>query len=210
MEIEAKFAVPDQATFERLKSMQQLAGFTLLAGKVKRMHDTFLDTPDRRMGAAGYVCRRREVSGQVVMTIKGGSKIEGAIHQREELEVTLPADVPPQQWPDSPIRDRALLIIGAAPLAPLFDQHQTRIFRGMMRDEQMIAELTLDDVTIASGDKTLTYLEMEVELQPDGELADLEAIEASLQAEWGLMPEPRSKFARGLEWVEGVDEDLSN
>jgi inorganic triphosphatase YgiF len=65
----------------------------------------------------------------------------------------------------------------------------------------MIAELTLDDVAITRGDRALTYLELEVELEPDGTLADLEAIEANLQAEWGLMPEPRSKFAHGLEWV---------
>ena len=52
MEIEAKFAVPDEMTLERLVQADRLAGYTLLPAKIKRVHDTFMDTPDRAVLAS--------------------------------------------------------------------------------------------------------------------------------------------------------------
>ena len=45
MEIEAKFAVPDEATLNRLAQVDRLAGYTLLPAKIKRVHDTFWTRP---------------------------------------------------------------------------------------------------------------------------------------------------------------------
>ena len=60
MEVEAKFALPDAKALQRLQVVDHLAGFVLSAGQVKQMRDTYLDTVDRRILAAGYACRRRE------------------------------------------------------------------------------------------------------------------------------------------------------
>ncbi|MBE9506456.1 MAG: CYTH domain-containing protein, partial [Chloroflexi bacterium] len=60
MEIEAKFALPDAETLRRLQAIDHLAGFALSTGQVKQMRDTYLDTADRLILAAGYACRRRE------------------------------------------------------------------------------------------------------------------------------------------------------
>src|SRR5512135_1288718 len=129
MEIEAKFAVPDEATWLKLQAVGQIAGYALSPGEMKQVHDTFMDTPDRSILASRHVCRKREVDGQILMTLKSGQTVQGAVHRREELEITLERELPIGQWPPSEIRDRLLSIIGDVTLVPLFDQHQTRIIR---------------------------------------------------------------------------------
>ena len=129
MEIEAKFAVSDIETLQRLQTTDHLAGFALSTGQVKQMCDTYLDTAERLILAAGYACRRRERDEEVWITLKGLGGAEGAVHRREELQVLLPADAPPTEWPASPARDRVLELIGEAPLIPLFTLQQTRIVR---------------------------------------------------------------------------------
>ena len=198
MEIEAKFVVPDSETFQRLQTIDQLAGFALGTGRAKQVHDTYLDTPSQLILAAGYACRRREQDGGILMTLKGLETTAGAIHRREELEITSANDEPPVNWPDSPARDKVLQIISDEPLSPLFDLHQTRTVRQVNREDQPIAELSLDDVRVAIGQQEQAYFELEVELRPAGAEEELAVIAASLQDEWGLQPEPRSKFERAL------------
>jgi CHAD domain-containing protein len=203
MEIEAKFALPNADILEHLQAIDRLAGFVLSAPQVKQMHDTYLDTSERTILSAGYACRRREREGQVVFTLKGLKGVEGAVHRREELEVSLPDDQPPAQWPASPARDRVLQLIGKARLIPLFDLHQTRVIRLLSQDERTAAELSLDDVYLAAQGREQAYLELEVELSPQGSEEELATIVACLQDEWGLEPEPRSKFERALTFWEG-------
>lgn len=198
MEIEAKFAVPDEATWLRLQTVEKIAGYALSPGKTKRVHDTFVDTPDRAILASGHVCRQREVDGQIVMTLKSGHTVEGAVHRREELEITLKRELPIGQWPPSEIRDRLLGIVGDVALVPLFDQYQTRFIRWVSYADRVVAEMSVDKVELSIDGKEQAYFEVEFELKVAGTEDDLAAIAACLQSEWKLRPEPRSKFARAL------------
>ena len=80
MEIEAKFAVPDLETLQRLQAAEHLAGFALSAGRVERVRDTYLDTTERLILAAGYACRQREREQDegVLITLKGLGGAEDA------------------------------------------------------------------------------------------------------------------------------------
>ncbi len=207
MEIEAKFAVPDEATWLRLQSIEQVAGYALSVGKLKQVHDTFMDTPTRDILLSRHVCRKREVDGQIVMTVKSNQQVVGAVHRREELEVTLPYEMPIGQWPPSEIRDRLLSLIGDVPLTPLFDQHQVRFVRWAShtvsaerrragQGDRVVAEMSVDKVELSIKGRTQSYFEVEFELKDAGTEDDLAKIEACLIEEWGLTPEPRSKFAR--------------
>jgi len=198
MEIEAKFAVPDEVTWLKLQMVDQIAGYALSPGKTKQVHDTFMDTPDRSILASGHVCRRREADGQIVMTLKSGQTVEGAVHRREELEITLERELPIGQWPPSEIRDRLLSIVGDFMLTPLFDQHQTRIIRWATRADRVVAEMSVDKVELSLHGREQSYFEVEFELKEVGTEDDLAVIAAGLHNEWGLKPEPRSKFARAL------------
>ena len=203
MEIEAKFAVPDQAAWLKLQTVEKIAGYALSPGKMKRVHDTFMDTPDRAILASGHVCRKREVDGQIVMTLKSGHTVEGAVHRREELEITLERELPIGQWPTSEIRDRLLGIAGDGVLAPLFDQHQTRIIRWASHADRVVAEMSVDKVELSINGREQGYFEVEFELKVAGTEDDLAVIAACLQSQWELKPEPRSKFARALALANG-------
>ena len=198
MEIEAKLAVPNEATFAKLQAIDQLAGYALSAGTTQQVHDTFVDTADRLILAAGHVLRHREMDGQILMTMKGHQRVEGAVHRREELEVTLSRDMPVSQWPESEIRDRLLAMIGDVPLTALFDQYQTRHVRLVTQGDRTVGEWSLDRVQLSLKGKEQTYFEIEVELKDKGTEDDLAVMVACLTTEWGLRPEPRSKFSRAL------------
>ena len=198
MEIEAKFAVPDEAMWLKLQTVEQIAGYALSPGKTKHVHDTFVDTPDRAILASRHVCRKREVDGQILMTLKSGQTVEGAVHRREELEVTLERELPIGQWPPSEIRDRLLAIVGDVVLVPLFDQHQTRIVRWASRADREVAEMSVDKVELSINGREQSYFEVEFELKGAGTEDDLAVIAACLQNEWDLKPEPRSKFSRAM------------
>ncbi len=202
MEIEAKFVVPTMGIFQRLQAADRLAGFALAARQVKQVRDTYLDAADRPILAAGYACRQREQEGGILITLKGLGGAEGAVHRREELEILLPAAAPPTEWPAGPVRERVLALIGQAPLRPLFSLQQTRSVRQVKRGRQTMAELSLDDVRLTSEGAEQTYLELEVELAAQGSEEELATIVACLQEEWGLEPEPRSKFERALAFLE--------
>jgi CHAD domain-containing protein len=198
MEIEAKFALPDVATFQRLQAADHVAGFALSAHQVQQVRDTYLDTEERLILAGGYACRRRETESEVLITLKGLGKAQGAIHRRKELEISLPAYQPPSEWPDSPVRDIVLQLTGEALLIPLFTLRQTRVFRRMSQGELLVAQMSLDNVHLVANKKRRSYFELEVELAPQGTGSDVAAIVAYLQDEWKLVPEPRSKFQRAL------------
>ncbi len=206
MEIELKFAVPDEGMLRQLAALDQLAGYALSVAVTKRVHDTFVDTPDRSILRSGHVCRRREVDDHILMTLKGSGMIDGAIHRREELEIELLADRPVPEWPASPIRDQLLSIIGRSPLTPLFEQRQIRIVRNVLRGDRVVAELSLDRVELSIGGREQTYFEIEAELKNEGTEEDLAKIADCLKIEWGLRAEPRSKFKRGLALSQDADQ----
>jgi inorganic triphosphatase YgiF len=201
VEIEAKFNVPDREVWQRLLALERLAGFELAASRVRRVRDTYLDTPKRHILSAGYACRLRQQGDEYLITLKGLGSVQNAIHRREELEVTVPPVLSPAQWPASAARERMAELIGSSPLTPLFELEQERWVRNLMCGEQEIAELSLDDVRVVASGQEQAYLELEVELVPPGDEADLERIAACLRDDWQLQPEPRSKFERAYNHV---------
>jgi CHAD domain-containing protein len=214
MEIEAKFVLPDVESLQRLQAAGSLAGLALASGRVKDLHDTYLDTPKRSILAAGYACRRREQAGGVLVTLKGLGGAQGALHRREEIELELPAGADihrPGGWPASRLRDKLIELIGEAELTPLFELRQIRAVRLLSLNERLVAELCLDEVHLAAGQgagegahqRDQRYYELEVELSPQGTEEELAAITRCLQDEWGLQPQPVSKFERGLAFVDG-------
>ena len=101
MEIEAKFSAPDAAALERLRELDELAGFQLDAGEPAQMSDVYLDTDDRALQSAGLFCRRRDLGDRVLLTVKRrGAGRAGAVHRRDEWELELPRDLAPDAGPD--------------------------------------------------------------------------------------------------------------
>jgi CHAD domain-containing protein/transposase-like protein len=218
MEIEAKFSAPDAATLERLDLLNELAGYELGGREVADMSDVYLDSDERALQAAGMVCRRRDRGDRVVITVKrrggapGDAKTDGgqedagaagaAIHRRTEWEVDLPASSSadlPTSWPAGETREQVLSAVGKRPLLPLVEVRQSRVLSTLTKDGRTVAELSLDTLVIVAGDAPLPpAYEVEAELKGEGTEADLAAIAAALQGEFGLAAQPLSKFERAM------------
>ena len=206
MEVEAKFLVPDEATLARLIETETLAGCDVEPGAARRDVDTFLDTPERRLLAAGYYFRRRETDDGVRLTLKQLVAPSEGVLRREEIEALVAADVPVAEWPDGELRQRVEQLTGGEPLQPMLTLSQVRVARVVRRGRREIAELSLDRVTATAPDGDRGWLEAEVEARGRGGEGDVAALAAELRDEWGLVPEGRAKFTRALE-LAGDEDD---
>lgn len=202
MEIEAKFSIHDPATPTYLSRLPRLGDFTLQDEDCVAVQDTYMDTPEWQILAAGYACRYRQTAEQLLVSLKSLRGREGAIHQREEYEIALPDCGPPEHWPESDVRQRVLALTGAAPLRPLFTLQQERTLRAVELAGQKIATLSLDEVALHHNGRAQQYVEVEVELEPAGDPAQLQALVAHLAQLAGLTAQPLSKFERGLAFVQ--------
>ncbi len=201
MEVEAKFAIPDEQTFRRLLETAVLAGFSLGEGTVVRLYDLYLDTAAGAIRAGGFACRLRREGTRYLATLKGLGGVSGAVHRRVEHQVKLSEPLPPWDWPSSAARDLVLPLLEDEPITLLFEIDQSRHSRSLLQGERVVASLSLDPVCICPRvpyPRADTYLELEVEMLPDGSEADLHRLVDALESEWGLVPETRSKFLRGL------------
>ncbi len=203
IEIEAKFIVPDEATWQRLLEIRELGGFRLKPGPAKQVSDSYRDTADRAICRGGYACRIRRQDDKQIATLKGLDGAEGAVHERAEYEVPLSGGSPrsgesPAAWPASPARKLALALTQGEPLIELFSLSQRRHTRTVHAGGRLVAELSLDVVEMHIGDEAKTTFEVEVELAPDGTLDDLALMVADLRNIRQLQPQPRSKFEQGL------------
>jgi CHAD domain-containing protein len=207
MEIEAKFAVPDDSSFETLLSLESLGDYRLVPSGEQRMTDRYVDTPGRDLLQSGHTCRRRvgQAGGPELVTVKGLGGALGAVHRRFEQEMEVPLDAPPEQWPSGAPRDIVLQLTRGKPLVEFLTLHQHRTTRSVTRRDQRIATISLDRVEFAGG---ATACEMEIELSPPGSGADLEAL-GQLLRPFGLRPQSLSKFERALSLVEGATPVMS-
>jgi inorganic triphosphatase YgiF len=205
LEIEAKFTVPDEATLAALAAVRALGAYVVTPeDTVELQRNTYFDTADMRLAAQRCGLRVRDLGDRRVATLKDGGRARGGVHERGEWEVAIGADDRPETWPPSEARDRALALTGGAPLRPIVTVRTRRMRRYALRGTARVAELSLDDGTIAAAGRELPFLELEVELLPPGTRADLDALAALLRERFALQPEDRSKLARGLELL-GVE-----
>jgi inorganic triphosphatase YgiF len=111
----------------------------------------------------------------------------------------------PREWAPSSARDLALRLCGSEPLITLFEIEQTRHSRFLGDGDRAVAEFNLDNVHVYRRDarqSIATFLELEAELLPDGSEEDLERRATELEEVWGLTPQSRSKYERGLALVQ--------
>jgi inorganic triphosphatase YgiF len=201
MEIEAKFIVPDRTTFDRLLRVEALANCVLSPARRKRLHDQYLDTASGGFLRGGFACRvRMDGDGERLLTLKSLTPAQGVLHEREELEVRLPVQVglDPAEWPACDATELASQLSQGQPLTPLFELRQERYQRlaTPVGGATPAVELSIDRTSFDAAEDDL--LGVEAELLPGNDRITLQAIIDRLHQEWGLTPEPISKFERGL------------
>jgi inorganic triphosphatase YgiF len=199
VEIEAKFTIPDEGTFQRLLQATTLGAFDLAPPVLLHVHDRYLDTPTGAIRAAGFACRLRCEDDHFLAGAKGLGSALGAIHRRAEYEQPIPGPLPPTDWPPGPVRDLILRLIADQPLICLFEIEQVRHLRRVLDAGRALAQLSLDRIAVGrEGVVAATYLELEAELLPAEAVHDLERLASEIEQAWGLLPQSRSKFERSL------------
>lgn len=205
LETELKFRVPDSFTFEQLVEVETLGGYQVGIATSVEMHDRYLDTADGALLGAGFSCRLRETSrGARLLTIKSLEVSGSGLHVRQEIETVLPAgaavsDLP--QWPMSEARDLVSALVGAKPLAELFDLRQQRFQRLILgADGSVLVEMSVDRVW-PGGPDDVVILGVEAEVQAEQGAELLTALADAFLQTWHLVPEPRAKFWQALEIV---------
>lgn len=165
-EIEAKFKLADPQLIWQLQTSSKLAGYALSRPQTTQVWDTYLDTRKRRILRAGFSCRQREMHDGIEITLKSLNYVDSAIHRRSEWQVTMSTARPLGQWPESQVRERVERIVGPETLQALFTLEQFRIIRRLERDDQVVAEMSIDSVTITACAQELIFQELEIELLP--------------------------------------------
>jgi inorganic triphosphatase YgiF len=145
--------------------------------------------------------RIREEGTRVIATLKWNGKTVGALHTREELNVNLGegkcTDQPdPTVFSQSEIGAELLELIGEKALHGFIEVHVSR--RKVRVDtNQAIFEIALDSGSVVTKNGTCLISEAEIELY-SGKEDELLSMGEHLAQKYGLLPETRSKFARGL------------
>lgn len=201
MEIEAKYSVLHPDTALALVRQSHLAGFDVQEESPRTIHDTYLDTPDLEMMAAGYACRQRDNGATTRINLKGLSTRPGTVHRREEMAVTMDRGTmnTPKLWPESEARDLVLDLTGGQDLVILLEIEQQRQIHNLMDAQRgAVAERSLDKVTLRGEGWEACLTELEVELLEAGVEEDITQVVDALSEIRGLVPQPTSKFERGI------------
>lgn len=193
MEVELKFQVPDAA-----RAALRRAVATAQA-RTERLRARYLDTPDRRLAAAGVAARLRREGTRWVQTVKAGG---GDAVRRLEHEVELPAqrgvpafDIGRHAGTDA--GDALVRALGAdaPPLEVVFETDVRRTTR-RVRAGGASVELALDVGEVRAGAARAPLHEIEFELK-SGRIESLVALAARWADRHGLWLDARSKAERG-------------
>lgn len=198
MEIEAKFRIEDEQIFPALQHLSSLGSFDLVvAPSHEDQRNVYFDTTDRRLRRAQYGLRVRTVDRRRIATLKGAAQVRDGVYERDEWEVDV-GDDDPRTWPAGEVRERVLALLGGAALAPTLTIQTRRQHIYAERKGARVAELSLDEGDIDAGSLEQHFRELEIELLEAGERADLDELVGLLRGRFALIPEDRSKLARGL------------
>ena len=183
-EFELKYA-SDPAQQEKI--LEDLGEFTTIC-----METSYYDTPDGALAARNITLRRRMENGVSVCTFKrpmeNGSRGEWEVECSNIMEGVMQLCQSGADW--------ELMRACASGLIPLCGAKFTRLAKTLQVPGGTV-ELALDQGVLMGRGKELPFAEVEVELK-DGPDEAAVAFATALAEEFGLEPEPKSKFVRAM------------
>ena len=162
-----------------------------------RMETTYFDTPDGLLAAQKITLRLRKENAVTVCTLKtpqgDGGRGEWECQAQEipqGLQKLLELGAP-----------RAVVLAALAGVVPVCGARFTRLSTTLPTADGT-AELALDQGILLGGGRELPLCEVELEYKTGSEQATV-ALADTLAAQYGLVPEPKSKFRRALGLAQG-------
>lgn len=202
MEVELKYAVKDERTLDRIWHDARLTEMMEEETRsIEEFDGIYYDTADQRLLGSDVAYRIRREGHLHVACLKWNGNTEGALHVRQELNVTLPESRERPEpdlsvFAESEIGPELDRLVNGDTLIPLI---RSAVVRRSFRIDtgESLMEISLDKGKIEAGGKEDPVCELEIELY-SGSQDDLMELGEALAGEYGLVPEERSKFARGL------------
>ncbi len=193
-EVELKLALSNQ-DLDALRAQDLISQYST-CNEVKHLRNQYFDTPDQQLTSEGFALRIRKSGDQYIQTLKGkGSNIAG-LHQRLELDWTLPTDkldlslIPEDVLPATIERDK---------ISPLFTTDFSREM-WMLKDDECEVEMVLDIGEVKAGPYSDPICEIELELKR-GEIKSLFELARALGRTIPMVPSDTSKAERGYRLV---------
>ena len=200
MEIELKYRLNEES--EGLEIFREFKeNESLLEGSIRenRLHSIYYDTEGRVLekNMAAFRIRTRETEYEA--TLKWGGGVDQGLHERKEIN--LPVDESFQNNPDIGVfkikyPDIDFLNNVDSQLVKTVETDFNRL-SWRIKDGDTIVEFCFDRGKVVAGEKMEPILELEVELI-EGRKARLQSLGNELAHRYGLVPELRSKYERGL------------
>jgi inorganic triphosphatase YgiF len=207
VELELKLLVEpaDQRRIARLEPVRRLT-----AGPVRsqRLNNVYFDTPAFDLAAERVALRLRERPGRRgstwVQTVKDAGRATGGLHEREELEWSVPGPSVDLALIDaSPLADRFRRPRIRDTLKPVFATDFRRSARVLRFEDGTTVELAMDVGEIRAGRRTAPIAEVELELIA-GDPARLFDLAAAIVAAVPARVGHASKAERGYRLAHGA------
>ena len=161
----------------------------------QKLHSIYFDTPECDLARLKMALRLRLVGKQWIQTVKGGGKVEGGLHQRQEWEVPVVGGAPDfEKLAESPWSGVFTPSLQSR-LAPIFVTDFWRT-TWLLEGAEGVVELALDTGEVQASLARVAICEVELELK-SGKPAALFDLASMLQTSIALKPEDQSKADRG-------------
>jgi len=196
-ETELKYKISG-ASWDTLLHASFLGPFGLHPAQEQQVLDVYADTSHGAFRSAGYAFRIRSQGESRFACLKGLDAGDGLGHRREEYECEIGDAHAPEQWPESEAKSRFLTITAGHPVEAHVEIRQSRIKRMLRSADADVAELSLDEVMVQSGETRHTFFELEIELLPHASIEVLEKVHEVLSTDYAVLPVSTSKYQRAL------------
>ena len=202
MEIELKYSIRTGEIADAIWEDEEIVKMEEIGSRsTEELKAIYYDTAELDLLKHDIAYRIREEGSYVIATLKWNGKTVGALHTREELNVSLSEEKCPDQ-PDpsvfiqSEIGAELLELIGEKQLFGFIEVHVSRR-KVRVDNNQAIFEIALDSGVVSTQNGTCLISEAEIELY-SGKEDQLISFGEHLAQKYELVPETRSKFSRGL------------
>jgi len=201
MEIELKY-LADKEAFENILADEEIKGMLVdETYEVFQMRATYFDTEDKNLRQHRIAVRARHENDEVVATVKWGGGTREGLHVRGEYNVVVDekfAENPDiKALKDCEVYEQIVDIMEGKELKPIvgtyFMRTQVHIDTG-----KSVSVISYDDGMIRAAGRIAPISEIELEFI-SGDTDDMLKLGEKLAGRFGLQPEDKSKFRRGLE-----------
>lgn len=202
IEIELKYMITEKSIADDIWNDPYIIGLEEEDSREKLyMKSAYFDTEDGVLSANDIAFRVRMEGSRIVASLKWGGKNDGPLHTRGEINAPINDEAclinpDPSIFQESEIGAQMISLITGRQLISVMEvgflRRRVRVDTG-----KSIIEISIDTGEIVTDFGTEPVCELELELF-SGQQEDLLELGKRISDQYGLMPEPRSKYMRGL------------